>query len=195
MDVIMKKTLLGLVLLSSAGAVHAENGPNWNFIDVSYLSADVDGEEFSGLGIAGSKLVGEDFFVTGSYSSIGAEIEGIDFDVNSTSFGLGYRYGASATTDIFGAVSYQRAELDASYQGRSFNVDDNGYGLELGLRSLLTSQLEVTASMAKVTIDDESETVLSISSLFHINEQFGIGAGYAQGDDVDTLSFSALLFF
>lgn len=195
MDVTMRKTLLGLVILSSAGAVHAENGPNWNFIDLSYLSADVEGDELNGLGIAGSKLVGEDFFVTGAYSSIGAEIEGIDFDINSTSFGLGYRYGASATTDIFGAVSYQLVEFEASYQGESFNVDDNGYGLELGLRSLLTSQLEVTASMAQVTIDDESETALFISSLYHINEQFGIGAGYAQSDDVDTLSFSALLFF
>ena len=195
MDIIMRKTLLGLVLLSSAGAIHAESGPNWNFIDVSYLSADVDDEEFSGLDIAGSKLVGEDFFVTGAYSSIGAEIDGIDLDVNSTSFGLGYRHGASATTDIFGAVSYQRAELEASYQGQSFDVDENGYGLELGLRSLITSELEVAASIAQVTIEDESDTVLSISALYHINEQFGIGAGYAQNDDVDTLSLSALLFF
>ena len=147
------------------------------------------------MGVSGSALLGSNVFITGGYASIGTEIEGVDIDLNSTSLGLGFRHALTGTTDLFGVVSYQKAEVEISVDGEGFSVDGNGHGLELGVRSLLTSQFELAAKLQYVDIEDEGETGFSISGLFHINDTFGVGAGYATADDVDTVALIGVLFF
>lgn len=191
----MKKILLGLGLLFCAGAIQAEGGPNWNFLGLSYQSAEVEDETLTGLGISGSASLGEHFFLVGGFSTIGTDVQGVDLDQKSTSLGLGYRYGASATTDIFAVVSYDRAEFKLSSQAASTRIDGNGYGIELGVRSLVTNKLELLASIVQTTFEDESETAFSVSALYHINEHFAVGPGYGKSEDVDILSLSAVLFF
>lgn len=201
----MKKVLLGLALLSSVGIANADVAPNWNYVALSYQSAgiegeDLEGEDLEGFGFSGSTLMGEDVFVIGAYSSVSTEIEiyreDVDLNLKSMVVGVGYRYGATEDLDVFGVISYQSAEVEASYEDSSGSVESNGNGLEIGIKSLLTPQLELTASVAYVaTINDESETALSVSATYHLDEHFGIAAGYGQTEDVDTLSLSWVWFF
>ncbi len=191
----MKKilTILPLVALSSTSFITLAKSPNWNFIEGSYMSAEIEDTEIEpdGFGISGSFLVGENIILGASYGSISEEIFNTDVDLNQGSAHLGYRYGATESTDIFGTVSYQYIELEAE----SESFDENGYGLHAGVRSMLTDSFEVVAQVNYIDIDGESETGLGASAYYHFSDNFAIGAGYATADDVDTFTASLRLSF
>ena len=191
----MKQVVLASALLLSLGTAQAAESPRWNSASISYQSVDIDGDKLTGFAVSGSKLLGEDFFVVGSYGNASDDIEGIEFDFNTLSVGLGYRYAISQNTDFFGVVSYEDVEVEVSYQGNSESVSDNGYGLRVGIRSMLSEKVELSGSLQYVDIADETETAFGISALYNFTKQFSAGVSYSKVDDVDTLSVSAIYFF
>ncbi len=195
----MKKVVLASALLLSLGTAQAAESPRWDSASISYQSVDIDGDKLTGFAISGSKLLGEDFFIVGSYGNASDDIEiynsSIEFDFNTLSVGLGYRYSISQTTDFFGVVSYEDVEVEASYQGNSGSESENGYGLTIGVRSMLSEKVELSGSLQYVDIADETETAFGVSALYNFTEQFSAGVGYSKADDADTLSVSAVYFF
>ena len=195
----MKKLLLASALLLSVGSVQADQSPKWDSVGISYQTVDIDGDELSGFGVSGSKLLGEDFFAVASYSYAGDEIEiynsDLDLDLYSLSAGFGYRYSLTQNADIFGIVSYESMEAEVSYEDESESETENGYGLQIGVRTLITEQIELGASIHYIDIADTTETAFSASALFNFTDQFSAGVGYNTVDDVDTLSVSAVYFF
>jgi hypothetical protein len=199
MEFKMKKVVLVSALLLSFGSVQAAESPRWDSASISYQSVDVDGDKLTGFALSGSKLLGEDFFVVGSYGNASDDIDmfgsNVNLDFNTLSVGLGYRYAISQNSDFFGVVSYEDVEVEASYQGNSESISDNGYGLTIGVRSMLSEKVELSGSIQYVDIADETETAFSVSALYNFTEQFSAGVGYSKADDVDTLSVSAVYFF
>ena len=195
----MKKVALVSALLLSFGSVQAAESPRWDSASISYQSVDVDGDKLTGFAISGSKLLGEDFFVVGSYGNASDDIEiynsSVEVDFNTLSVGLGYRHSISQTTDVFGVVSYEDMEVEASYQGDSESESENGYGLTIGVRSMVSEKVELSGSLKYVDIADETETAFGVSALYNFTDQFSAGVGYSKADDVDTLSISAIYFF
>ncbi|QQX79654.1 porin family protein [Shewanella sp. KX20019] len=177
--------------------------PNWNFVEASYLSADIDGFNQGikpeGYGVIGSVLLGDNVILNASYSTVSEDvvISGADADatLSLASAGIGYRYGATDTTDLFAMASYLYVELDGSIDGDSGSYDDNGYGLKLGIRSMLTESLEAIATIERAEIDSESETAIAVSAYYHFNKQLAIGVGYSAADDIDMYSGSLRLSF
>jgi opacity protein-like surface antigen len=119
----------------------------------------------------------------------------VDFDFNTLSVGLDYRYAISQNSDFFGVFSYEDVEVEASYQGDSESVSDNGFGLTVGVRSMLSEKFELSGSIQYVDIADETETAFSVSALYNFTDQVSAGVGYSKADDEDTLSVSAVYFF
>jgi hypothetical protein len=199
MEFKMKKVVLVSALLLSFGSVQAAESPRWDSASISYQSVDVDGDKLTGFGFSASKLLGDDFFVVGSYGSASDDIDvfgsNVKLDFNTLSVGLGYRYAISQSSDFFGAVSYEDVEAEASFQGNSESASDNGYGLTIGIRSMLSEKVELSGSIQYVDIADETETAFSVSALYNFTEQFSAGVGYGKADDVDTISVSAVYFF
>lgn len=195
----MKKVLLVSALLLSLGSVQASDSPRWNSASISYQSVDIDGNNLTGFGFSGSKLLGQDFFVMGSYGNASDDIDGfgsnVKLDFNTLVVGLGYRYAISQSSDIFSVVSYEDVEVEASYQGNSESISDNGYGLTIGVRSMLSETIELSGSIQYLDIADETQTAFSVSALYNFTEQFSAGVGYSKADDVDTVSVSAVYFF
>jgi opacity protein-like surface antigen len=199
MEIKMKKVVLASALLLSIGSIQAAESVRWDSASLSYQSVDLDGDKLTGFGVSGIKLIGKDFFVAGSYSSVSDDIDvfgsKVDLDLNKLSVGLGYRHAISNNTDLFGIVSYQDVEIEASFQGNSGDESENGYGLQAGIRSLVTENIELSGSLSYVDIADESETGFDVSAMYHFTEKFSAGVGYGKSDDVDSLSLSAILFF
>jgi len=197
----MKKIVLVLAstLLLPMGSLQAAESIRWDTASLSYQSSDVDGDKLTGFGVSGTKLISEDFFIVGSYSSVSDDIDvfgsKVDIDFNTLYLGLGYRYAISNDTNLFGIVSYQDVEIDASFQGDSEDDSENGYGLQVGMRSLVTENIELSGSLSYAEIADVSETGFDLSAMYHFTEQFSAGAGYGKSDDIDSLSLSAVLFF
>ncbi|MEW6995038.1 porin [Colwelliaceae bacterium MEBiC 14330] len=205
----MKKSLLSLALVSAvlsssvladehvSGEKHSASSPNWTYVQGSYVMFDIedsDGLEPSGFGVKGSRLIGDNFFVMGGFSLLNDEVAlygvSVDVDYAQLSLGLGYRYGLTESSDIYMAVSYEDVALKASAGGFSENESDNGYGIQVGVRSMVTDSIELSGSLGTVSIDSESETAFGLGADYFINKNFSLGLGYSSSDDMDTTSFN-----
>ncbi|WP_206486186.1 porin family protein [Thalassotalea sp. G2M2-11] len=195
----MKKVVLASALLLSLGTAHAVESPRWDYASISYQSVDIDGDKLTGFAISGSKLLNKDFFIAGSYGNASDDVKiynsRVDVDFNTLSLGLGYRSAISQTTDLFGVISYEDMEVEASYQGNSESESENGYGLALGVRSMLSEKIELSGSIKYIDIADETETAFGVTALYNFTEQFSAGVGFSKSDDVDAISVSAVYFF
>jgi hypothetical protein len=177
--------------------------PNWNFIEASYLSADIDAFDQNikpkGYGVIGSALLGNNVILSASYSTISEDGVILDADADATlslaSAGIGYRFEATDTTDLFVMASYLYVEIEGSYDGNSGSYDDSGYGLKLGVRSMLTESFEAIATIERAEIDSESETAFELSAYYHFNKQLAIGVGYSAADDINMYSGNLRLSF
>ncbi|MCK8103329.1 outer membrane beta-barrel protein [Pseudoalteromonas sp. 2CM36K] len=183
-----KAALLLLTTLVASPIALAEQTPNFNFVSGGYLDADIDGESADGWTIDGSKLVSENVFLSGQYQTVGDSVNGADFDINWLSAGVGYRTAISSSTDFYGLLTYENIELEASYAGRSESEDENGYGLSVGLRSMVSESFELDGRLGYVDIDDDSETSISVGARYYINENVSFGANYTSLDDLDLIS-------
>lgn len=191
--------LIPFIALTAAPFASNAKAPNWNYVQGSYITAESDDSEFKiepdGFGINGSFLVNDNVFLSAGYSSLSDEIYDVDLDLNQGSVGLGYRHGISENTDVFGAVSYEYIELEADSNFGSDSVDESGYGLTVGLRSMVGDAFELNGQIGYIKIDDESETAVGVSAFYHFTEQFSVGGGYTVQDDLDTLSASVRFSF
>ncbi len=204
----MKKTILASCLFLSLGSVHAVESPRWDSVSLSYESADFGGNTFTGGGISGSKSVGEHFFVAGSYVSVSGETSNfirvdlggesrfletkVDAVLNTLSAGIGFHQEVAKNSDFFVLVSYLDVEADIKKVAKN---SDNGYGAQVGLRSLISPNIELSGSLVYSDIGESSETGVHISGSYHITELFSLGIGYSKSDDTDVLSASATFSF
>lgn len=187
-------TLVGASLFSFSSLAAQ---PNWNNVQLSYAKMDVDDTDISGNGfeLAGSVLLGSNIILQGNYLSVSDEVLGaVDVDFDWLTMGVGYRHPVTAATDVYALVSYENVELSASYDGESESEDDNGYGLTLGVRTMLSEQWELEGAISRVDIED-AETFFKGGLSYHINSQFAVGAAYKVGDDLDVFTLSARYSF
>ncbi len=178
-------TLALTALFSSSAAFAADNAPQWNTIQASYLSTSIDDSEGidpTGFGIAFTSLVGENVFITGSYNTVGDDVYGMDIDFNTANIGLGYRHELTGSTDLFVKATFESIELEYSGWGESDSEDDTGYALGVGLRSMITPNIEFSGELGYLTYDDESEATVNVSAFYYINTEFSIGATYYMND-------------
>ena len=153
--------------------------------------------------MSGSKLLSENLFIAGSYSSVSDNFGDADYKAelkfNRLSFGLGYRHVISSNTDLFTIVSLQEMESEFSLtfgsESEKDNESDNGYGLQAGVRSLVTKNIELSGSLMYTDVGEYSETDFNVSAMYHFTNLFSAGIGYTTMDDNDILNVSTVLFF
>lgn len=190
----MKIKLLTLMTAAFISTSTLAESPDWNFVEAGYASTDIDGlSEISpaGFSISGSKLLNENVFMAASYSRLSDDFQGIDFDLDQASAGIGYRYGLTPTTDVYVAASYESIEVSAS----GVSYDESGYGLTLGVRSMLTEVFELSGSIGYVDIADDSETGFTVAAYYDLTNQVSVGAHYSASADVDTTGVSVRYSF
>ncbi len=209
----MKKIILSASLLLVVGSAQAIDSPKWDSVTVSYQSIDVIDENLNGFGFSGSHSISDDFFVVGSYVSLSTQgdygyIEEInnepyffsapaDFEFNTLSAGIGYRTAVSSHSDLFTAVSYVGTKVKATLRERSASDSnkDNGYNVQVGLRSLVTPNIELSSSLVYTDIGESSDTGASVAVAYHITELFSLGLSYSKSDDSDGFSGNATFSF
>lgn len=191
----MKKLLLGSALLLAFSQVSANEGPKWDSLSIGYQNVDLSGIDVSGFTFSGSKLVNDNVFFFGNVSMNSDTVGGIDFDLDTTTLGVGYRHGISDKTDFFGSLSYEKLEVEASGRGLSDSADGNGYGLTVGLRSMASDKVELLGSLGYIDIEDDSEAEFAVGAYYHFTDRFALGLNYSKIDELKTTGLSATLFF
>ncbi|MDZ7904274.1 MAG: hypothetical protein U5L01_17860 [Rheinheimera sp.] len=113
------------------------------------------------------------------------------------SLGLGARVAVSDSTDLYGIVSYEDVELDASYYITTqllMAIMWSRYGFWCS--HLADDKFELNGSFKFIEIADESETAISEFLRYKISLiNVSGGLGITRADDVDTISISAVYYF
>jgi Outer membrane protein beta-barrel domain len=182
----MQRFVSFLLLMGLASAAAAD-GLNYTYAEVGYGRINIDNPDVDGdaFGIGGSFALTDEFHLFGSYSTAN-----LDFDVDYTQFDLGFGFNApiSDTIDVVATLSYVDVEVGASGFG---SADDNGYGVGVGLRGLVSPQLELFGGVEYVDLNDSgSDTSLGAGLRYNFNEIFSMGLSGAWGDDVSTYTLS-----
>lgn len=194
----MKKSILSLALISCLSAAAHADSPAWNTLQLGFNVADVEGingYEPYGFSLAGTALVSDDLFVGASFGRLSDDVLDVDLDYDTTSVGIGYRLSATENTDVFAAISYEHVELTGDDGFRSESFDESGYGITVGLRSMVTNALELRGAISYVDIDDADETTVSFGADYFITDRWSLGATYDIGDDVDVWGVNARYVF
>lgn len=198
----MIKIVLASVFLLSVNSIHAAESIRWDSVSLSYQSADIEDFETTGYGIYGSKLISNDFFIEGNYSSVSGKyvdyyLAAVSSDFNTLVVGLGYRYDIFSKTDLFGVISYKNIEKELYLHDRPFglNGSESGITLKAGIRSLASENIELRGSISYTDIADESDTGFNVSAMYHFTSLLSAGIGYGKSDDTNILSISTILFF
>lgn len=175
---------------------HSQNGPKWDLIEVGYVEADIDDFDSSPSGFSGafSKSLGKGFYLTGRYRDVSEDIvafgQSVELDVSQLSLGAGYSLHVTDTTDVYGQITYENLELGASGAGGSDSEDENGFGAEIGVRSMLTEKFELGAKIGYLDVADESETTFGASAYYYVTDSLAVGATYEMWEDVDFMGLN-----
>lgn len=156
----MKKSLLALTLIAALpfAAAHAQERPNYNYAQAGYTNLNGDDDlDADGFGLEGSVAVAPNWHIFAGTQ----QLEDKDFDVgvDEWKLGVGFNYEIGANTDFVARAAYQKLKTDdINFNGvRVANgADLNGYGVEAGVRSLLTPRFEgyAMAGYEKYSDDD-----------------------------------------
>lgn len=199
MKKLMKISVLGsaLALALSASVMAKTPAPNFDFVEVGYIQLDIDdstGIDLDGYTIEASKSFANDFFISGNYYSVGDSPGGFDFDFEGMELNLGYQYGMTKSTSLYGSLDY----YDLTVTGPFFNgngivsreTSDDRFGVTAGVRSFLTDNIELDAAVSYIDADD-SEINLTVGAQYYINKNFSLGARYRDLDGADSLAVTA----
>lgn len=189
--------LSSLIGLSFIGAAHAES-PSWNYVEAGYAQVDIDNgiidDDFDGFTLGGSFSFLDDFFIQGQYTDVSDDVANLELDFDWSTVALGYKYGLNDTTDLYGAVSFERVGVELQGAG---DQTENGYGLTTGVRSMVHEQVELFAEVGYVDIDDADIDGASfkVGGQYFINDMFSVGADYRTVDDIDMFKVTARYHF
>lgn len=195
----MKKWVIGVALVSMMGSAQAAEGPNWDSAGFSYISSDLDGDVFDGFGVSLSKGLGEHILISTSYATQTTQLDIYDVEINAGfdtwDIGLGYRYGLTDSTDLYGKVNYEYEEADINVVGFSEKFSEDGYTVQAGVRSMVTDKLELNGDVAFEDFDGSTDTIFTVGLMYYLVSDFGVGAAYSVEDNVNTYALTAAVFF
>ena len=182
---------VGLLLLSSTAAM--AEGPSYSYIQAAYQEIDIDlgivDVDGDGWAVAGSVAINESWYGFASYGS--GELESI-VDVDQFAIGAGWHSPINERTDWFVSLAYIGAEVSAPGFG---SADDTGYGIGLGMRSMLTPKFELAGSINYSDLGDGSDTSFGVGGWYTVTGNLALGLGADFGDDISSYGVGFRLYF
>lgn len=183
---------IAMLAMCAAPAFAAEL--SYSFLDFEYqaveldagLGFDVDGDGFA---IGGSFEGGESWHVFVGYGSTNFDF---GVDLNELVIGAGYHTPISDTVDFVGELAYVSVEVEVP---AGFTVDDDGIGVSIGLRGMMSDVVELSGSINYVDLGGDGETSFDANAWFNMSPAFALGINAGFGDDVTAYGVGVRWFF
>jgi len=183
----MKKFILVGAALSLGSLQAMAETPSFNFIEGGYVSNLGGSFDFDGFEIRGNMEIGDNLYMSGSYSRTNVDNPIFDLDIDLVSLGLGYKTDISDLSTLFAEADYLK--FDSGFNG--FGSQD-GYQLGVGIRSNVLGDVELKAAGYYQDVRG-SDSFLQVGAAYNFTET---AAGYLNIDsDFDDSSFSIGLRF
>lgn len=170
------------------------DGVSYDYIEGSYervefdddFSGDFDGD---GFGIAGSFALTDQWHLFAGYSTAGLDF---DVDLDQLRLGGGFHTGLTNNVDLVAELAYVRLDASTSFG----SVDDDGFGLSVGVRGMSADRLELAAFVDYLELDDSGDdTSLRGEAWYNFTETFALGFTASAGDDVTQYGIGGRVFF
>ncbi len=206
----MKKVIATLaVCFSSVVGAQAvtDNGFSYNHAEFGYSSYTVKGTlsgtawEYKpkGPSVTAMMMVSEDIFVVGGFSRLssntftsGGTAYTWNVDLSAYQLGVGYRFGTSANSDFYVALTSSRGSATSSAGGTSYTVDTKATPLYLGARTRLAPGFEADFRGGFVSGAAAYSAQLSAD----LSDTISIVGGYTkESADVSALTFGLRVKF
>lgn len=180
-----------VALLAISGAASAQNF-SYDYLNIGYGVVEFDDLDVDGdaLGIDGAFAIADNYHLFATY-----EVGDFDFDVETTSYnaGIGYNAPVSDRLDIVARLSYEYVEVDAPVIP---SVDDNGFGLGVGLRFAATEQFELNAGLDYIDLSDSGDdTGFNAAALYNFSDVFSVTLRGDWTDDVSSYTLGGRFYF
>jgi hypothetical protein len=191
----MLRSVLFTALIAFSASAGAQ-GFDYNYFSVGYQrmnlddgSFDVDGD---GFGVEGSFAINDSFFIFGNYGMGEFEEQGITVDVDTLSAGFGWHTALTDKVDFVTGLSYEYVDIGASGFG---SVDENGYGLGVGLRFQASDAIELNGGINYVDYGDGDDTGFGVGLLYGVSENVDIGVTADWADDSSAYGLNGRFYF
>jgi len=156
-------------------------------IPVPGQTVDVDASDGNGIKFRGSFGTWHNLYMFAEYGSADIEVDALvtnaqgqfptndEFDYTVVRSGVGLRLPVGFSTDIYGEISYDSVDFDfGSFAGENFDTDENDVGGALGVRAMITDNLELRAFGRYTNVGDVDLN----TGLFDSDTLFGAGFGW-----------------
>jgi hypothetical protein len=176
-----------------AGSAVASEGPRYTFGEIGYARVDFDNfnEDADVFGANGSLAISDRIYLIASYSDGSIDASGFDVDLKTAEAGAGLHFPLNDKVDFIVDASYIWAEVDAD----NFNSqDDDGYGIRVGLRAMLTPQFELNGGGTYADVTDD-ETAAYVGVVYNFTDMFAITGDVSVGDDATSYGVGMRLYF
>lgn len=187
----MRLVIAGLALssLCLAAAAQAED-ISYNYLDVGFVKVDIDDfdEDADGYLLRASFEITPNVFLFGSYTDLTVDISGVSFDVDISEYdmGVGYAWPVGNGSSLYASARYVSVEADSF----GITIDDDGYGVALGLRTRPAPELELEALVDYVDLSDSGDdTSIGLAARYFLSPQFALGLEAQFGDDATSYGF------
>jgi len=129
--------------LTAASAFAGESeGPRYTYVELGYERVNPDhiDDDLNAGSVNGSLAVTDHVHLFAGYSYGEVDTAGTTLDVQSAEGGAGLNFPLTKKVDVVADAAYLWSKVHADRFG---SADDNGYGLSLGLRAMVTPKLEL----------------------------------------------------
>ncbi len=152
-----------------------------------------DATDGNGVRFRGSVGTWNNFYAVVDFSSVDPSVSGTvtnnttgfeaavddEFDLTTIRGGIGYKFSISTKMDAFLELTYDSVDFDfgnpvLAVPEFDFDMDDQGVGAALGIRSMLNDDWEVRGHVRYTSVGDADLT----SRTFDTDVLFGVGLGY-----------------
>ena len=184
-----------LFLWAIASTSHARE-ISYSYLESSYITL-TDSSRSEDVDATGFEAKGS--FNLFEYLAIGASVGGLTYDtinqreITQTNYALSLigHVSVAQSTDLFLEASALEQDLEINFANDIFTAeyDENGYGVSLGVRHMLSQNIELGAIISQFDIFETNEQG-NLNIRYYIGEQLSLGVAYTTGEDVDAYLFN-----
>ena len=168
-----KKIILGALLASISCASLAQN-PSFDYVDLGYSNWNPDiSSSLDGFELRGSKSLADNWYMAGDYNRVSKSGNTISL----FTAGGGYKINFSESSTFFAEADY--AHINADHFG-----SDNGFEVTTGVRSMVSSQLELKGALEYLDINNDTNTALILGGAYNFTDSIATYLDFKIDSDV-----------
>jgi hypothetical protein len=172
-----KIAFAGAVAAFAVAPLAAVAGPSYTYVGAGYGVIDPDGgDDLDGFNLEGSVAVHENVHLLAEF------VEGEDgpIELDRTRIAAGYNMPLNSATDFVARGGWSFVDLEVG----PFSDSDDAFYAQVGLRSMVTPELELNGFLG---YDDlEEEVGIELGGVYNFTPNFGATAGYSYSDELQT---------